>query len=151
MSILKQKIPQTDVLGLQKGRDLNERVKSLEKTPINIIKLSSTMTKSDKESHIYPDLSLNSEQIQAILQKDISILKVEYTISDATNNEVDTLVFYTTIDNINIVSGSNIVNTIKINAVRTNDEGSIIYHSELVGNGETYYPSIQLTATYIKY
>ena len=36
----------------------------------------------------------------------------------------------------------------KINAVRTNDEGTIVYHVELLGNGEQFAPTTNLIPTY---
>ena len=137
------------VLGTLKGQDLEDRVKKLEETPIKVIEISSEMTKDNKENHVYPELQLNKDQIQIILNNNISILKVNYNITERGNGtETDTLVFYTTIDNERVVSGQNTIDTIKINAIRRNDEGILVYHGTMTGNGSQYYENVILTATY---
>lgn len=142
-------VPTNSVLGTLKGQDLEDRVKKLEETPIKVIEVSSEMTKDNKENHIYPELELNEDQFQIVLNNNISILKVNYTITDPSNGtENDTLVFYTTIDDEKVVSGRNTVDTIKINAIRRNDEGILVYHGTMTGNGKEYYQKVTLTATY---
>ncbi|WP_298061735.1 hypothetical protein [uncultured Rikenella sp.] len=138
------------VLGTLKGQDLEDRVKKLEEKPIKVIEISSKMTKDNKENHVYPDLELNEDQFQIVLNNNISILKVNYNITNPSNGtETDTLVFYTTIDDEKVVSGRNTVDTIKINAIRRNNEGILVYHGEMIGDGINYYKKVTLQATYI--
>ena len=39
----------------------------------------------------------------------------------------------------------------KLKVIRTNDEGTLIYHSELMGNGTTYPKTTKLTPTYVSH
>lgn len=167
---LEMPIPTVDVLSAAKGRDLDTRLKALEtkdlvetsaldpitsritnleETPIKVIEISSEMSEDNKTNHEYPQLELNEDQVQIVLNNNISILKVSYNITGKSNGtETDTLVFYTTIDDEKIVSGVNTVDTIKINAIRRNNEGILVYHGEMMGDGKDYYKKVTLTATY---
>ena len=80
----------------------------------------------------------------------MTILKVKFNIIKSSGTEIDTLVFYTTIDSIETSNGSGVTATnIKINAIRTNDEGTIVYYGELLGAGDTFSANIDLTPSYI--
>ena len=144
---VKTDVATNSVLGTLKGQDLDDRVKALETTPIKVIEISSSMSNDEKSNHEYPELQLNEDQIKVIMENNISILKVNYDITDRSNStETDTLVFYTTIDNERVVSGQNTIDTIKINAIRRNDEGILVYHGTMTGS--EYYKQVTLTATY---
>lgn len=160
---LEMPIPTVDVLSANKGRDLNQRLSvletkdieedtrigKLEKEPLQVIEIDSEMSEDDKSSHTYPDLELNEEQIKIVMNNNISVLKVHYDITDTSNGtETDTLVFYTTIDDEKVISGVNTIHTIKINAIRRNDEGILVYHGTMMGNGEQYYTKVTLNATW---
>lgn len=147
---VKTSVPVNAVLGALKGHDLDERVNKLEAK--SLITISAEMSKDDRTNHTYPKLTLSPEQINTIVDNDATLLKVNFNITDASNGiETDTLVFYTTIDDNKVVDGDNIVRTVKINAVRTNYEGTIIYHAELLGNGEVFAANQDLTAKYVPF
>lgn len=150
---IKTNVPVNSVLGTQKAIDMDDRLKKVEsKEAIPVIEINTDITDTDNKAHNYPQLTLSKEQIDTILQNNTSILKVTYNVTDTTNDtEKVTLVFYTTIDEINTQKGENIVKTIKINATRTNDEAIIVYHGELLGNGELFYTSVNLTAHYFEF
>lgn len=149
---IEQEIPTVDVLSVAKGKEMNERIGKLEKNPIKFIELYTDISQEDRESHTYPDLKLTEDQLKIVIDSNISVLKVTFNITGTNNDsETSTLVFYTTIDNVKTVKGQNTVNTIKINATRTNDEGTIIYHCELMGNGVVYPKEATLKATYVEH
>lgn len=143
-------IPQHQVLGAVKGKDIENRLVAIEKNPLSVIELSADITEEDmKVNHSLPVLKLSKEQIQKILNTDVTILKVKFNVQKSQGTEIDTLVFYTTIDSIEGSNSGITANTIKINAIRTNDEGTIVYHAELLGNGEQFAASIDLTPKWI--
>ena len=160
---LEMPIPTIDVLSAQKGMNLNQRlgvletknieedtrIGKLEKEPLQVIEIDSEMSEDDKTNHTYPTLELSEEQVKTVMNNNISILKVHYNITGRNNGtETDTLVFYTTIDDENVISGVNTIHTIKINAIRRNDEGILVYHGTMTGNGSEYYQKVTLKATY---
>lgn len=145
-------VPVNAVLGALKGQDLDDRVVALEKEVIPTLTMKASMTKDERTNHQYPQLELSQEQIKTIINHDATLLKVTYNISDPVKGtETDTMVFYTTIDDNTVVDGDNNVRKIKVNAVRTNYEGTIVYHAELLGSGDTFATSIDLQATYVPF
>ena len=144
-------IAQHSVLGLEKGKELDDRVTALEKNPISVINMQTDITEDNLKAHIYPVLQISKEQIETIINSDVSILKVKFNVLKSSGTEIDTLVFYTTIDSIESSNSGLTAKTIKINAIRTNDEATIVYHAELLGNGEEFAPSINLTPSYIEH
>ncbi len=150
---VKTDVPVNGVLGANKGHDLDERIGKLETgNLLPTIEMDATMTTEDRTGHQYPSLQLSNDQVNIITQHNATLLKVKYSISDAINGtETDTLVFYTTVDDNVVVDSGNTVRTIKINAVRTNYEGTIVYHGELLGNDEVFMQSMDLTPKYIPF
>lgn len=150
-------VPVNAVLGAIKGHDLDKRLSDIEDllTVANIIptiEIMTSMSDEDRKSHIYPELALSPEQIKIIVEHNATLLKIKFVISGTSaDTEADTLVFYTTIDDNYIERSGNTVQTIKINAVRTNNEGTIVYHGELLGNGKIFDQSINLTPKYIPF
>lgn len=143
-------IPQHEVLGAVKGKDIEDRLIAIEKNPLSVIELSADISEDDKAGHNFPQLSLSKEQIEKIVNSDVTMLKVKFNVAKSSGTEVDTLVFYTTIDSIETSNGSGVtVKNVKINAIRTNDEGTIVYHGELIGAGDTFSANIDLTAAYV--
>ena len=145
-------VPVNAVLGALKGQDLDDRITIVEKEVIPTINMKAEITKEDRASHTYPKLTLTQEQIKTIATHNATLLKVTFNITNPTNGkETDTMVFYTTIDDNVVDSDGNNVRTIKVNAVRTNYEGTIIYHAELLGTGDIFAASLDLSATYVPF
>ena len=119
---VKTDVATNSVLGTLKGQDLDERVQKLEQTPIKVIELHADITNDNRKAHVYPDLTLNEDELKIVIDNNISILKVTYNITGTTSDsETSELVFYTTIDNVTTIKGQNTVKTYKVNATRTND------------------------------
>ena len=145
-------IAQHEVLGAVKGKDIEDRLIAVEKNPLSVIELSSDVSEDDMKAHNLPELPLDKEQVQKILDSDVTILKVKFNVQKTSGTEIDTLVFYTTVDSVETSNDGGVTaKTIKINAVRTNDEGTIVYHVELLGNGEQFAPTTNLIPTYASY
>ena len=151
---IKTDVPVNAVLGLQKGLDMDERISALEKDKsgsIPVIELEKDISQDDMKAHKFPELTLEEEQINTIISNNVSILKVKFNVQKPVGTEVDTMVFYTTIDDIEGSNGGATTKNIKINAIRTNDEADIIYHGELLGDGEVFATNLPLSATYIEH
>lgn len=152
---VKTSVPVNSALGTQKGIDMDDRIKVLENNVNNIIpviEMEESISQEDMKAYNLPQLTLNEEQIKTVINNNVSILKVKYNVTKANGTETDTMVFYTTIDNVENSNGAGVkATTIKINAIRTNDEADIVYHGELLGTGETFASSVPLKAQYIEH
>ena len=122
----------------------------MEKNPLSVIELSAEISEDDMKTYSLPELKLEQEHVDKILNSDVTILKVKYTVQKTSGKEVDTLVFYTTVDSVETSNDSGVTaKTVKINAVRTNSIGTIVYHVELLGNGDKFAPTPNLIPTYV--
>lgn len=137
-----------DVLGALKGQDIDERLMELEKLFLGV-EIESEIESTSLSSNTYPEITITDENFLNIIKTySAFVLKIKFTVTGENGNRTFIKSFNAIVNDDTTVASKNKVNNRYLYARSVDEDGLLVYHGSLMGDGETYLNTMTLTATY---